>query len=265
MELTAKRYGRGRVPKLLATRRGTILVAVTCAAVAAAVLIVAMARYRTSVEATGKPQTVFVATRQILKDTPGSVVASENMFKTASIAQSQLSPGAIGNAASLVGKVAVRNIYPGEQLTSADFTTNGGVVAQLAPSDRAVTVALDAAHGMIGTIANGDHVDVYAGMNVNQANGQSQPELRLLIADVPVLKAGSASSTGAIGANAANSTSDVTLDVRSRDAGALAYAAEYGKVWLVLRPANAAATAPPPAQTVQSFLSATAAVRTGGK
>jgi Flp pilus assembly protein CpaB len=265
MELTGKRYGRGSPHKLLSTRRGTILVAIGCAAAAALVLVFAMGRYRKSVEATGKPPSVFVATREIFRNTPGSVVAGQDMFNTVSIPSTQVSPGAIVDAAALRGRVAARDIYPGEQLTAADFTANGGMAAQLAPSERAVTLTLDTAHGMIGTIQDGDHVDVYAGMNVNQGTGQNQPELRLLIRDVPVLKAGSQASASTIGGSSANDASQITLGVAGSDAGALTYAADYGKVWLVLRPANATETPPPPIQTVQSFLSAAAPVRAGGK
>jgi Flp pilus assembly protein CpaB len=57
----------------------------------------------------------------------------------------------------------------------------------------------------------------------------------------------------------------VTLQVDTTQAGALAYAADNGKVWLVLRPVNAAATAPPSQISVQSLLFGTKPLVVGGK
>jgi Flp pilus assembly protein CpaB len=231
-----------------------VLIAVACAVVAGGVLAFAMARYRSSVDASGNPETVLVATQKIPKNTPGDVIASENLFKATQIVAKQVSAGAIADAALLHGKVAVRDINPGEQLTSADFTSSGGLPAQLAPTQRAMTINLDSSHGMIGSIHDGDHVDVYAGVQFDPGTGRPQQVLRLLMTDVPVLKAGTASGSGGIGASGSNNTSDVTLNVNDNQAGALAYAADNGKVWLVLRPANATSTTPPSLITVQSLL-----------
>ena len=54
---------------------------------------------------------------------------------------------------------------------------------------RAVTIPLDAAHGMIGQVQTGDHVDVFAGFQV-QPDGigaAARPVLRVLLQDVEVL------------------------------------------------------------------------------
>jgi Flp pilus assembly protein CpaB len=255
MELTGKKYGRSDWRKLMSTRRGTILVALAATIAAGAILLVAMSRYRHSVDASGNPETVFVATQVIPKGTPGEVIASQGMFKPTQILQKQVSTGAIADSAALSGKVLAREITPGEQLTTADFTTNGGLVSQLAPADRGMTVTLDQQHGMLGVVNTGDHVDVYAGIALTDASGRNTPVLRLLIPNVTVLKAGSkASGTGVTASS--NDTSQVTLDIPNNEAGPLAYAADNGKVWLVLRPANAVSTAPPSTITVQSLLAA---------
>jgi Flp pilus assembly protein CpaB len=87
--------------------------------------------------------------------------------------------------------------------------------------------------------------------------------MRLLMSNVAVLRAGSNSSTG-LGGGGSNQQSDVTLDVNNELAGALAFAADNGKVWLVLRPANATASAPS-TFSVQSLLVAQPTPSTGGK
>ena len=54
--------------------------AVACAIVAAGILIFAMARYRHSVNAEGKQQTVLVASGVIQKGTSGDAIASEQLM-----------------------------------------------------------------------------------------------------------------------------------------------------------------------------------------
>jgi Flp pilus assembly protein CpaB len=79
--------------------------------------------------------------------------------------------------------------------------------------------------------------------------------VHLLIANAPVLKAPSANGNGGLSAgNQQNQQSDATLKVSDTQAGALAFAADNGKVWLVLRPANAASSAQATNVTVSSLL-----------
>lgn len=268
MELTGKRSTHRDWRKGLSTRRGTAMIALACAAVAGLIIVFAMSRYRSSVSASGNPVTVLVATQAIAKNSPGAVLANNNMFKATQIVSKQVTAGAIADASLLQGKVAVRDISPGEQLTLSDFTINGGLPAQLAPNQRAVTLSLDNEHGMLGLLNAGDHVDVYAGFAVQSGYGLNVPVLRLLIPDVPVLKPGTGGSATGIGSGA-NSTSQVTLKVPDSEAGPLAYASDNGKVWLVLRPANATSTRAPSTITVQSMLFGTkpisASAATGGK
>jgi Flp pilus assembly protein CpaB len=255
VELTAKKYTGNDWRKLLSTRRGTILVATVCALLAAGILLFAMSRYRHSVDTSGNQQTVFLATELIQKGTSGDAIASQQLFKATSVAAKQATAGTIADTAQLQGKVAIADIYPGQQLTAADFTTDGGLASRLAPNQRAVTVTVDQAHGMIGQLKTGEHVDVYAGFNLDPGNGRPVPVVRLIMTNVQVLAAGSSggSSLGS-SQNPSNAFSNVTLNVNDAQAGAVAYAADNGKVWLVLRPANATSTAPPSTIDAQSLL-----------
>jgi Flp pilus assembly protein CpaB len=265
MELTTKKYAGSDWRKLLSTRRGTVLVATVCAVIAGGILLVAMNRYRHNVDTSGNQETVFVASGLIQKGTSGDAIASGQLFSSTSVAAKQASVGAIADAAQLRGKVAVDDIYPGQQLTASDFTTTGGLATQLGASQRAITVTLDQAHGMVGEIHNGDHVDVYAGVNLDPGTGRTQPLVRLLMSNVKVLQV-PASGGGGLGAsqNPSNQFSNVTLKVNDSQAGALAYASDNGKLWLVLRPANATSTTPPSTVTAQSLLLGSKPVGGGG-
>jgi len=265
MELTTKKYSGNDWRKLLSTRRGTVLVAAVCAVIAAGILLVAMSRYRHNVDTSGNQETVFVASGLIQKGTSGDAIASGQLFTSTSVAVKQASTGAIADAAQLRGKVAVADIYPGQQLTASDFATTGGLAAQLGANQRAITVTLDQSHGMVGEVHNGDHVDVYAGINLDPGTGRTQPLVRLLMSNVQVLQAATAGS-GGLGAsqNPSNQFSNITLNVNDSQAGALAYASDNGKLWLVLRPANATSTTPPATTTAQSLLLGSKPVSGGG-
>jgi Flp pilus assembly protein CpaB len=264
VELTGKNYSRNDWRKALGTRRGTVIVAGVCALVAAGILLLAMNRYRHNVDTSGNQETVFVASGLIQKGTPGDAIASGQLFKSTSVAVKQVSTGAIADTAQLHGKVATADIYPGQQLTATAFTANGGLAARLAPNQRAMTITLDQSHGMVGQIHSGDHVDVYAGVSFN-GTGRSEPALRLLMSNVQVLQAGAATS-GGLGAsqNPTSSFSNVTLNVVDSQAPALAYASDNGKVWLVLRPANAASATQSSAITAQSLLLGSKPAGAGG-
>jgi Flp pilus assembly protein CpaB len=261
MELTGKNYTRNDWRKLLATRRGTVLVAAACALIAGGILVVAMNRYRSNVDSSGNQETVLVASGLIQKGTSGDAIAAEKLFKPTSIASKQVSAGAIADTAQLQGRVAAADINPGQQLTASDFTANGGLLSQLAPAQRAMTVTVDSGRGMIGQVHEGDHVDVYADLELG--NGRGGDFVRLLLPDTPVLKAPSSAGSGLGGGNPQSQQSNVTLKVPADQAGALAYAADNGKVWLVLRPANAGSPATP-SVSAQSLLSSGSA-STGGK
>jgi pilus assembly protein CpaB len=263
VEITGNKYTRNDWRKLLGTRKGTVVVAGVCAAIAAVILIVALNHYRESISSSNNQETVLVSTGEIQKGTAGDAIASEQRFQTQSVAAKQVSAGAIADTAQLHGRVAVTNILAGQQLTAADFTASGGLASQLSPSQRAVTISLDASHGMLGQLQAGDHVDVYVDLGGSGA-AVGGGVVRLLMGNITVLKAGTAPSSGLGGGNLQNQQSTVTLDVGDSQTGALVYAADAGKVWLVLRPANAS-TRPPANISAQTLLSGSIPVFAGGE
>jgi Flp pilus assembly protein CpaB len=234
--------------KLFSTRAGTFILAGFAALLATLVVLVYLHKYRSSVKLGGEPATVLVAKQLIQKGTPGAAIASAHLFQATSIRQSQLPEGAISDPSSFAGRVAARDIYPAERLTASDFVVaTNSLVSQLTSNQRAMTLPIDSAHGLIGSVHSGDHVDVYAGFNVTPVDsqgrplasgGQARPVLRLIVQNVPVL--GVSASKSGIGAG---NESDVTLKVSPAQAGKLAFASDNGKVWLVLRPPNGARAA----------------------
>ena len=143
--------------KLFSTRGGTFILAGFTALLATLVVLVYLHKYRSSVKLSGEPATVLVAKQLIQKGTPGAAIASEHLFQATTIRQSQLPEGAISDPSSFAGRVATRDIYPSEKLTASDFAVaKNSLVSQLASNQRAMTLPIDAAHGLIGSVHSGD-------------------------------------------------------------------------------------------------------------
>ena len=235
--------------KLLSTREGTLAFAAVAAGLAIVALLVFMHGYKSSVDAGAEPITVLVAKDQLSKGSSGDTIARKGLFQATGFKRDQVKEGAITDPASLRGKVAAQNIVPGQQLTIADFVKpNDPVLSRLGEDQRAITVPLDAAHGMIGQVHAGDHVDVFAGFQV-QPDGAARPRpvLRVLFQDVEVLAAPSA-GTKSQGLAQQSQSQNLVLKVNDKQAVDLAFASDNGKLWIALRP-QAGATQNKPSLT----------------
>jgi Flp pilus assembly protein CpaB len=235
--------------KLLSTREGTLAFAAVAAVLAIGVLLVFMRGYKNSLDQQSEPVTVLVAKDQLPKGSSGDLIAGKGLFQATGFKREQVKTGAITDPSSLRGLVTSQNIVPGQQLTTADFTKpNDPVLSKLGEDQRAVSVPFDAAHGLIGQVQPGDHVDVFAGFQV-QPEGASRPRpvLRELLQDVEVLKAPPVSDAKTEGLNQ-NQVENVVLRVSAKAAVELAFASDNGKLWIVLRP-QAGATQNEPSLT----------------
>ena len=226
---------------LFSTRRGSILVGVGAAVIAGIVLFAYLHAYRNSVNSSAVPASVLVAKNLIQKGTPGDIIGSSGQYQVASVPKGQLQVGALVDPAALNGRVAVADIFPGQQLTAASFAyaAPGSLATKLAGTDRAINVTTDAMHGMIGQIGTGDRVDIFVGLNSEGAGG---PVIKLLLSNVLVLRA------PIVGA------SMYTLRVPETQAAQLAYAADNGKLWFVARPASGAKVQFPGFVTARTLL-----------
>jgi pilus assembly protein CpaB len=232
--------------KVLSTREGTLAFAVLAAVLAAAAVMAFINSYKRSLDASAEPVTVLVAKGSLPKGSSGDLIAEKGLFQATGLKREQIKEGAITDPASLRGQVAKHEIVRGQQLTTADFSKpTDPVLSKLDAGSRAVSVPLDTAHGMVGQVQAGDHVDVYAGFNV-QPDGAARPRpvMRVLIQDVEVLAAPSTDEKAGPGA-AGTQTQNIVLRVDEEKAAEVAFSADNGKVWLALRPQAGAETSPP--------------------
>ena len=228
----------GRRPdarKLLSTRGGNAAIALVSALLAAALLLVFLERYRDSVSGADDTVTVLVAKSLIEEGSPGDVVAEYSLFQTTTVEQNDLKNGAISDPSALKGKLATTDIYPGEQLVAGEFAEAApSVVNRLRGFDRAIAVPVDESHGLIGNIKDGDHVDVLAGIGLQQTGGENRrATLRRIMSNALVLNAPEKPKSGA---GSANTTKPIVLRAPDDVAAQIAFAADVGKVWIVARP-----------------------------
>jgi Flp pilus assembly protein CpaB len=224
---TPNKIGGRSLKDMMSTRGGATAAAAVAAILAGILLFAFVQQYRKSQNASTASTPVFVATSLIPQGSSADVIASEQLLQRTAVRGSQVQSGAIADPSVLHGQVAVRNIYPGQQITASDFTSSSTVASQLTAADRAVSVPVDAAHGLVGYVHTGDHVDALASFSLGAGKGT----VTRLAQDVLVLSA--PSGNGALGGT---NNSDILLRVSDKDAAAFAYAADNGKVWILLRP-----------------------------
>ena len=228
--------------KLFATRRGTIMLGVGAAVLAAIALLVYLNQYRNSVNSGVQPMSVLVAKSLIQKGTPGDVVGSTKLFQVASIPRDQVKNGTFVDPKTLTGKVAAVDIYPGQQLTAADFAigNQSALTQSLARDQRAIVIPLDSPSQVGGQISRGDRVDVWVLLSAQAANGVSRPVAREVLQDMYVLGAGA--------------NGGVTLRATPKQAGMLIYASSNAKIWLALRPSVGSTQTRPPVISANDLL-----------
>jgi pilus assembly protein CpaB len=231
--------------RLFATRAGTIAVGVFAALLALLVLLLYLSHYRNSIRNSSAPVPVLVAKRLIPQGTAGDVLGTSGGFEATEVAKSAVKVGAITDPALLKGKVALSDIYPGQQLTLTDFTVTAAATlgARLTGKQRAISIPIDTVHGMIGAVIPGDRVDVYANLS---------GVIRAIQQNVYVLGI-SGGATGGLGSSP-NSASSITLRVSPAGAARMAFASDNGKVWIILRPATRGGIIGPSTATLQRLL-----------
>lgn len=243
--------------RLMSTRAGTIGVGAAAAAIAAVILLVYLNGYRSSVRASNAPVSVLVAKSLIPKGTSGTIIATKDLFQTASVAKDHAKEGALADPAAIGGRVALADIYPGQQLTIADFsaTTTESVPTKITGAQRGIAIAIDGAHGMVGQVQPGDFVDVYAGVKaIDKETDEEEMIVKLLIPKVQVLAVPTAQAApGTVGATPGGG-GNVVLRVNRAESARVAWVHDNGRLWLVLRPQSGSRVTAPQTVDLQSIL-----------
>lgn len=245
--------------KLFQTKRGTIVVASLFAIIACALILSYLSQARKSASSGGAAAKVLTAKVKIPKGTLATAILSGGYYKISQVRHDQLQAGAIASPEDISG-AATKDLFPGQQLTKANFgSTPTTMLSNLSKNERAITVSLDQAHGMVGSIQSNSRVDVFAGFQTTSSTGQSKPVLKLIGQNILVLQAPDKNSVSTGG-----SVPVVLRAENGTQAAKLAFASDNGKLWLILRPPGATDTIPPSAIDVNSVLDGSQPI-SGGK
>jgi Flp pilus assembly protein CpaB len=226
-----------RVRKLLSTRRGIITVAAGAAVLGGAILIMFLSAYRDSLTGADGTYKVLVANVLIEPGSPADAIAGDKMYEITSVEKADIEGAAVRNPDAIKGMVTTTPIYPGEQLTTADFRPqNGSLGDQIRGRERAISLPFTPYGGLAGDLKAGDHVDVIGLFQLDPESGAAdRPVSKILMQDALVLKV--PSNEEGVGSD---SEQAVVLRGTDEEASKLAFTAEYGIPWLALRPTTGA-------------------------
>ncbi len=228
--------------RMTASRSWAIGVGIAAAVVAGLLLLLYLDRYRNSIQGDAARSSVLVANSLIVKGTPGDLIAAEQSYTVADIQRRDVKSGAVVDPAYLNDRVASADIYPGQQITTADFSsgTSSAVDTQITGKQRAISVNVDNVHGSLSQLESGDRVDLYVSLGA-QSNGQ--PLVKLFKADVLVLTVPNEDDEG-----------NLMLRIDQNEAADFAYAADNTQMYFVIRPSAGATPTRPDAASIQSVL-----------
>jgi len=224
------------------SRSWAIGLGAAAALLAGILLLVYLNSYRDLVAGDNARSSVLVAKGLIVKGTSGTVIAQKARYQVAEIQNKEVKVGAIPDPAVLNGRVAVTDIFPGQQLTTADFSTETtqAVNTKLTGNQRALSLAVDNIHGSLSQLAPGDRVDLYVALGA-QNNGQAM--VKLFRPNVYVIATPDPNQGGAL-----------MFRVNSSDAADFAYAADNTQFYFVIRPRTGAKPTKPDKATILDVL-----------
>jgi Flp pilus assembly protein CpaB len=230
------------LPKgMLGTQRRTVVAGVLALVLAIILLLAYLNHYRSTVKSENAATPVLRAKVFIPAGTTALALARRGLFEVTALPKDQLREGAITDAAALHGQVALTDVYPGQQLTIAEFGVTPTSTALSGSPDllgtgrtqgswRAIALSVDTIHGLSPQTQTGDRVDVYS---------QAGDTLGLLMQNVLVLAAPNQAAAGTTATTTASSPNYV-LRVPTQLAARFAYAQDNAKLWFVLRPQKGA-------------------------
>lgn len=167
----------------------------------------------------------YVANADIAKGTTGPELVQAGLVTQEKVAKGSLPPGIITNLNDLADLTTAGPISTKQFITSGSFVSatdgGGGAFANnIAAQDLvAVTVTVDADHGVANQITPGDHVN----MATTTTDENDQPTTSYMLENVKVLAVGSNTTTQAAPAPAADAAADGSAPAAPQNSGVLTF------------------------------------------
>jgi Flp pilus assembly protein CpaB len=162
--------------------------------------------------------------------------------------------------------VTTQNLYAGQQVTTAMFTTSltSPIITQIKGTQRAEQIPLDSNAMMALTLKAGDHVDMVGTYTVHPPTGADYIVSRIIVRNVPVLQVSDSSSGSKVGGGGSSNpyiivsvpdTVVPTINFTLASEGGGENSGSDG-LWLVERPQNGAQNGLITIATLKSVLGA---------
>lgn len=194
---------------------------------------------------------VYVARVDVPAGTPAKDILARGDLIQKEVVQDDQLPGVLISTAGLTDTVLKQDLFTGQQVASAVFVQASEAASTVAirGNMRAVGVDVKTSNGLVGTLHDGDHVDIYA-----QIGSGTQRIVRKVLTNVVVLKA----QIGVGPKDIDNVASDAHLlfALSDRDAQKILWLADNGdnNFWLAQRPQENALNSAPTVETLQTVL-----------
>lgn len=173
---------------------------------------------------------------------PAGTTIDETMFQFEAVPEKYVQPKAINSQSLVVGKRAIADILPGEQIMSTKLTIavkDTSLAMRTPQGKRAMTLTIPILSAVGGKVRAGDYVDVVGTFPYNaQVDGKTVTELVSVTLFQNVLVLGIEGNAPAERGKPAPAATDlvVTLALSPREISLLTYAMDQGRLKLVLRP-----------------------------
>ncbi|MEW1809497.1 Flp pilus assembly protein CpaB [Pseudarthrobacter phenanthrenivorans] len=229
------------------------IVALVLAVVGTLLLVSYVQGSEARAQANLQPIDVLVVEKQIPQGSTLDQIKSA--VKLASLPSASVPNGALKSLDGLDGKVASADLVPGEPLLGVRLVDPTSLAAPgsvpVPAGMQEISVQLDAQRVVGGRIAAGDTVGVVALFAGDNTDGGTAQQIFHKVLVTSVQRAPAQGSAGAQGASSEQANTQlptgqllVTFARNDIDAQKIAFAAEFGKLWLTKEPASATQSAP---------------------
>lgn len=239
---------------MLTYRVRNIGIAAALALLAAMFTFFYVSNYKKHVQQGQELVDVYVASHDIPAGTSGSEVAGSLAHKR--VERTAVVPGAISDPSQVKRLVATQEIFSGEQVSTKRFQplAEQGIQGQLKGNLRAIVVPGDANQLLLGTLQDGDRIDMVASWSYPE--GAQLHVSRTILRDIKVLKAPTESKVTSHLGESANSPYAAILAVSDTQSRKLFWMMKNGDWSFELRPVTKATDSVEGFDTSDSILKA---------
>ena len=197
-----------------------------------------------------KPVKVLFAKSMIAPGTSASDASKAGAFELKEIASNSTAPGALSDITPIADKVALSQIFPGEQIIAAKFGDRGSVSALPIPAGKVgVSVQLADPARVAGFVQPGSNVAVFVTMTPDKGNASTQNGAqagqnftRVLLPKAEVVAVGPTTFINATSTNQSTGQSNteqvpkaiLTLALDQVETQKLIYASQNGELYFAL-------------------------------